>query len=384
MPNSGGPVKGNDSTTRCWDIWRRNLLSGKPQPGETKTCACQFSDWNIANSSRIPGDYTLAGNDSPLSDASGGVQGGDAGTTVNTTSTGGPYAGTLTGYTASSPGGPIWKGTAPAYKDAATVKQWFTDDPAVNKTFTGVLELASIGSNIYQFASKQTLATGGFFPLDELNASQKTLCNLWPYWNHGSGQPFWTAATCTGDQYLFVPRVTSSNCVSGDSLDDGCWVTAVKGETHNNYFTDEARYYFVYDASTSLSLSFFGDDDLFIYINGQLVLDLGGVHQQLPGKVVVSGDPGTAQVTEGGCLDTAGNITGTTAGSTACAPKNSTPPAAATPADFRDSHRRPGPPERQGLRDRHLRRRPASARVELPAHLAGLHHQEVELHASLR
>jgi cysteine-rich repeat protein len=335
VPNSGGPSKGNDSTTRCWGIMADNLQNGKPQPGPTKTCTCQFSDWSIANSGRIPGGYTLAGNDSPLSDANGGVQGGNAGTTVNTTSTGGPYTGTLTGYTQSDPGGPIWKGTAPAYKDANSFKQWFNDDSSVNKTFTGVLELAEIGSNVYQFASKQTLAQGGFFPLDTVNPSQATLCNLWPYWNHGNGQPFWSS--CTGDQYLFIPRVTASNCVSGDSVDDGCWVTQVPGQKHDNYFTDEARYYFVYDGANSLSLSFFGDDDLFIFINGVLVLDLGGVHQQLPGKVTISGDPGNAHAVEGGCVDTAGNQTGTTAGSTACAPGNANPKlGAATPDDFRD------------------------------------------------
>jgi fibro-slime domain-containing protein len=315
-----------------------NLLNGKPQAGATKTCECQFSDWNIGNSSRIQGGYTQAANDSPLSDAAGGYQGGTAGTPVNTTSTTGPYTGTLTGYTSSSPGGPIWKGTTPAYKDANSLKQWYTDDSSVNKTFTGVIELAQTGTNIYQYASKTqitgtSLAGTGFFPLDTLNPSQVTLCGLWPYWNHGNGQPIWT--TCSGDQYLFPPRVTSSSCVSGDTVDDGCWVIGVQGVKHDSYFTDEARYYFAYDSTNGISLSFFGDDDMFIFINGVLVLDLGGVHQQLPGKVTVSGTPGNATVVEGGCLDTSGNITGTTAGSTACSPGNGTKVPAATPDDFR-------------------------------------------------
>ena len=333
VPNSGGPAKGNDSTTRCWGIMANSLLKGKPQPGATTTCSCQFSDWNISNSSRIPGNYTQAGNDSPLSDGAGNYQGGTAGTAVNTTSTGGPYAGTLTGYTTSTPGGPIWKGTAPAYKNAASFNQWFNDDSSVNKTFTDVLELASVGTNIYQYASKSHLGQGGFFPLDALNPSQATLCNLWPYWNHGNGQPFW--ATCTGDQYLFVPRVTQTDCASGDTVDDGCWVTAVAGVKHDSYFTDEARYYFVYDGTNGISLSFYGDDDLFIFINGVLVLDLGGVHQQLPGKVTVTDSPGDAQVTEGGCLDTAGNIVGVTAGATDCAPSNATKVPAVATDDFR-------------------------------------------------
>ena len=130
--------------------------------------------------------------------------------------------------------------------------------------------------------------------------------------------------------------MTASDCASGDSVDDGCWVTAVQGQRHDNYFTDEARYYFVYDGSNGVSISFYADDDLFVFINGVLVLDLGGIHPQLPGKVTVSGNPGDARVLEGGCLDSAGNIAGAAAGSTACSSRSASPPGAKTPDDFRD------------------------------------------------
>jgi cysteine-rich repeat protein len=335
VPNSAGPSHGNDSTARCWGIVADSLSYGKPQPGATNTCACQFSDWNIGNSSRIPGGYTEADNDSPLSDGKGGYLGGSPGSPVNVTGNAGVSFGNLTGLTTSSPGGPIWKGTVPAYKDANSFKQWFNDDPSVNTTFAGVLEMKSIGTNIYQYASTSHLAQGGFFPLDSLNPSQATLCNLSPYWNHGDGTSIWS--TCQGDQYLFPPRIVEGDCGSGASIANGCWVSNVAGVKHDSYFTDEARSYLVYDGNAGFSLSFFGDDDLFIFINGVLVLDLGGVHQQLPGKITVSGSPGDATVTEGGCLDAAGNITGTSAGSNACSPANSasSAPSAANPDDFR-------------------------------------------------
>jgi hypothetical protein len=334
VPNSGGPAKGNDSTARCWDITAPTLLNGKPQYNASRssnTCACQFSEWDIGNSSHIPGGFTQT--DSPLSN-----EFVTAPASVSFTGPSGAVSGTITGYTASTPGGPIFKGTVPIVKNKASFDQWFNDDSTVNKTFTGVLEMPSIGTNIYQYASKTHLAgaDSGFFPLDSLNPSQATLCNLWPYWNRANGSAIWT--TCTGDQYLFPPRVIQSDCPNQNPLSNGCWVSSVAGVKHDSYFTTEARYYFAYDKTNGISLQFFGDDDLFIFINGTLVLDLGGVHQQLPGKVTVTGDPGTATIIEGGCMDTAGNLpppTAATYTAGGCAPTNSTPPAPVSPDDFR-------------------------------------------------
>ena len=304
VPNSAGPSKGNDATARCWGIASEDLLNGKPQPGFTKSCQCRFSDWSVGNSvDHIGGQY--AESDSPLYGRSD-----------------------IDAYTEN--GGPIWSGTMPSYEDASSFNQWFNDDERVNQTYLGMLELPAIGSGVYQYASRTRKLDGGYFPLDVVNPAQRTLCNMWPYWS----TKFFP--DCRGDQYLLPPRIQAGDCGVNDPIDSGCWLTGLTGTKHDSYFTEEIHYYFVYDGANGISAQFFGDDDLFIYVNGKLVVDLGGVHQQLPGKVTISGDPGVATILEGGCLDDAGNIIGATAGSDDCSPVNSTPPAASTPDDFRN------------------------------------------------
>jgi hypothetical protein len=271
VPNSGGPAKGNDSTARCWGIAQPNLLNGKPQYSATPPmCDCQFSDYSWGtNGGHVPG-YNNTVN-SPLR---GQVASGK--TTMN------------------SAGAPVWKGPLPAVSNATSFSQWFTDNTFTNNTHLAKnLELTALGNGQFRFSSPPHAVTGGFWLADPVPPAttaangEALLCNLWPYW---FPQAF---PGCKGDQYLFPPSV---------DVTTGVW-QASTGSYHDSWFSTEIHYLFVYDSTAGFSLQFYGDDDLFLFINGVLVLDLGSVHQRLPGLVTVAGSPGKASIIEGGALD---------------------------------------------------------------------------------
>jgi len=69
---------------------------------------------------------------------------------------------------------------------------------------------------------------------------------------------------------------------------------------HNFHFTSEVRRWFKYDSSKTYKLDFTGDDDVWVFINGKLAVDLGGWHPPLNGSVTVNaGSASTYNLTNG-------------------------------------------------------------------------------------
>ena len=66
-----------------------------------------------------------------------------------------------------------------------------------------------------------------------------------------------------------------------------------KDVLHNFSFTSEIRYWFKFDPDKGYKLDINGDDDVWVFINKRLAIDLGGIHSPVEGSVTLDSAAGT-------------------------------------------------------------------------------------------
>ena len=134
--------------------------------------------------------------------------------------------------------------------NATSFNTWYHDGPLPKLVLGKFIRLPSIAAGTYQFDS-----------------SADPAYNL-PNINCGNATPTTTCASVTG----FYP------------LNGLGWGNQSAGRNYS--FTSEARFPFTYAGGEVLS--FTGDDDVFVYIGGRKVVDIGGIHGALSSSVTLS------------------------------------------------------------------------------------------------
>ena len=193
-------------------------------------------------------------------------------------------------------------------------EQWYADVPGVNKRINTTLSIPKDPNGSNSFIFDYNYNNGGFFPLDSIDLVTKkwiglkypgqygpqTLSIYCPPYNYkyaNSQLDSWgqnTFALCQSWLNYGGPRAVNS---AGSEKSAAIWAASENGtlglqHLRNYGFTMMGYAKFKYRASNQvLTPEVFevaGDDDMWIFVDGVLVVDLGGTHEPAPGKVDIS------------------------------------------------------------------------------------------------
>lgn len=151
-------------------------------------------------------------------------------------------------------GKPVKSAKGIAYNHMSDFSHWFADDstaaaPLTNYTSCQDLPMTKSNGGLWGYDSFKSEASHSYFPID------------------GAFDHF--PAEATTSQYIDPSLGTAKNDPTGAK--------------HNFSFCMEMHASFKYKQGQQFN--FVGDDDVWAYINNKLVMDLGGPHPPLPGKV---------------------------------------------------------------------------------------------------
>jgi fibro-slime domain-containing protein len=204
----------------------------------------------------------------------------------------------------------------------ATFMQWYRDVPGVNHTTATTLTLWNNGRGGYVNRwgpnGEQWIAYSDQAWCDNTSCAAagcanppagKVCVQPCPGWGVTVQACYATPNPLDGtptffpiDNDTFSPLFTTAANLPPPYMPN--WELEVPAVPHNFSFTSEVRYWFPYRAGTTYTLDFLGDDDVWMFVNKKLAVDIGGIHTPQAGTLTITNqNAGTYGLSDGGVYE---------------------------------------------------------------------------------